>query len=45
MDLVVIVLSGNDRMRYHWINFERKPNAMELLEESKWDVEELQKLA
>jgi hypothetical protein len=44
-DLVVIVLSGNDRMRYHWIDFERKPNATELLEESKWDVEELRKLA
>ena len=44
-DLVVIVLSGNDRMRYHWIDFERKSNATELLKESKWDVEELQKLA
>jgi hypothetical protein len=43
--LALIILSRNDSVRYLWADFEKKPNAMELLEEAKWDAEELQKLA
>jgi hypothetical protein len=32
-------------MQYLWADFEIKPNAMELIEKSKWDTEELQRLA
>jgi hypothetical protein len=45
VDLVVTALSGNGRMQYLWADFEMKQNAMESLEASKWDAEELQRLA
>ena len=45
VDLVVTTISGNDCMQYLWADFEMKPNAMESLEASKWDAEELRRLA
>lgn len=45
VDLVVIVLSGTRPTRYLWADFEKKPGAMVSVEEAKWRVEDLQRLA